>query len=111
MRVEFSIADHGCFSYGRKSITRRLQVQIVEALRSNQRSRASSLLSELGRGNHSLRANDFIYILEYCSRSPDPLVRREMNFWYPRKLTFIYHCFLLRGANIPETNCHYWVSD
>lgn len=70
----FSIADHGSFSYGRNSITRLLQVQIVEALRSNKRSRASSLLSELGRENHSLRADDFIYILKYCSESPDPIV-------------------------------------
>ncbi|RVX15939.1 Pentatricopeptide repeat-containing protein [Vitis vinifera] len=39
---------------------------------------ASSLLSELGRGNYSLRADDFIYILEHCSKSPDPLFVMEI---------------------------------
>lgn len=72
------VKHHDCFGYGRKSITRLLQVQIVDALRSNERSRASSLLSELGRGNYSLRADDFIYILEHCSKSPDPLFVMEI---------------------------------
>lgn len=78
LRTFTTSRDHDCFGYGRKSITRLLQVQIVDALRSNERSRASSLLSELGRGNYSLRADDFIYILEHCSKSPDPLFVMEI---------------------------------
>ena len=73
-------------------------MEIVEALCSNQRSRASSLRLELGHGNHSLRAKDFIHILEYCSRSPDPLVRREINFWYPSKLGFFLALFSAMGS-------------
>ena len=51
-----------------------MQMRIVHALCLGERSKASSLLLKLGRGNYSLRANDFIYILNYCARSPDPLV-------------------------------------
>ncbi|XP_059634066.1 pentatricopeptide repeat-containing protein At1g76280 [Cornus florida] len=67
----------GCLGYEGKPFTRSVQVQIVNALRWGERSRASSLLLNLGCGNRSLRADDFLYILEYCSRSPDPLFVME----------------------------------
>lgn len=52
-----------------------MQMQIVHALRLGDRHKASDLLSSLGRGNYSLRADDFVHILTYCARSPDPVVR------------------------------------
>ncbi|KAA8537422.1 hypothetical protein F0562_026891 [Nyssa sinensis] len=72
-----SLSGHGYFGYERESIIRSVQVQIVNALRLGDRSRASSLLSDLGHRNQSLRAHDFVYILEYCARSPDPLFVME----------------------------------
>ncbi|XWS20860.1 hypothetical protein CRYUN_Cryun30bG0005200 [Craigia yunnanensis] len=63
--------------YGEESITKSLQVQIVDALRLGERSIASSLLFDLGKGNHSLKADDFVYILNHCARSPDPLFVME----------------------------------
>lgn len=51
-----------------------MQEEIVDALRLGERNRASYLLSELVHENHTLRAGDFVYILQYCSRAPDPLV-------------------------------------
>lgn len=54
-------------------MARTMQEEIVDALRWGERNRASYLLSELVHGNHALRAGDFVYILQYCSRAPDPL--------------------------------------
>ena len=51
-----------------------MQMQIVDALRLGERGQASNLLLNLGHGNDSLRADDFIDILNYCAKSPDPLV-------------------------------------
>ncbi|XP_048331693.1 pentatricopeptide repeat-containing protein At1g76280 isoform X2 [Ziziphus jujuba] len=56
-----------------ETTTKSMQMQIVHALRMGDRSKASSLLSSLGHGNYSLRADDFVDILTYCARSPDPL--------------------------------------
>lgn len=60
--------------YGTESTTRSMQMQIVDALHLGDRSKASNLLLDLGHGNHSLRPDDFVHILNYCARSPDPLV-------------------------------------
>ena len=49
-------------------------MQIVNALHLGERSKASNLLLDLGHGNNSLRPDDFVNILNYCARSPDPLV-------------------------------------
>ncbi|XP_062092087.1 pentatricopeptide repeat-containing protein At1g76280 isoform X2 [Humulus lupulus] len=54
-----------------------LNMQIVDALCSGERSKASSLLLSLRHENYSLRANDFVFILNYCARSPDPLFVME----------------------------------
>lgn len=59
---------------GAGSTTRVMQMQIVDALRLGERRRASDLLLEFGYGSHSLRADDFVDIIKYCGRSPDPLV-------------------------------------
>ncbi|KAL0432837.1 UNVERIFIED_CONTAM: Pentatricopeptide repeat-containing protein [Sesamum latifolium] len=49
-----------------------MQDEIVNALHLGERSRASHLLSELGREGQALQAADFISILQYCARTPDP---------------------------------------
>ena len=66
-----------CFTilwYGAETTAKSMQMQIVDALRFGEKSKAFELLSSLGNGNYSLKANDFIDILSYCARSPDPLV-------------------------------------
>ena len=47
---------------------------IVKALRLGKRGEASELLLSLGQGNDFTEAN-FVHILKYCAKSPDPLVR------------------------------------
>ncbi|XP_038691234.1 pentatricopeptide repeat-containing protein At1g76280 isoform X3 [Tripterygium wilfordii] len=67
-----------CYFRGyRGDLTKTAQMQIVSALRLGERSRASSLLLDLGHGNHALRADDFVDILSYCASSPDPLFVME----------------------------------
>ncbi|KAG8364467.1 hypothetical protein BUALT_Bualt18G0000400 [Buddleja alternifolia] len=61
----------------REPVTRSMQVEIVDALHLGDRNRASYLLSELGSGSQALQAADFIYILHYCARTPDPLFVME----------------------------------
>lgn len=60
--------------YGAKSSTDSMQKQIVGALGMGERGRASNLLSNFCNENNSLRVADFLDILEYCARAPDPLV-------------------------------------
>lgn len=67
-------AGHEVSWHSAESITRSMQMQIVDALRLGERGKASNLLLNVGHGNDSLRADDFIYILNYCAKSPDPLV-------------------------------------
>ncbi|KAL5974427.1 hypothetical protein ACLOJK_031092 [Asimina triloba] len=59
------------------SALRLMQVQIVKALRSGERGQASELLLNLTKRKEPLRRDDFLYILEYCSTSPDPLFALE----------------------------------
>ncbi|CAB4298540.1 unnamed protein product [Prunus armeniaca] len=66
-------AGHEVSWHSAESITRSMQMQTVDALRLGERGKASNLLLNLGRGNDSLRADDFVYILNYCAKSPDPL--------------------------------------
>ncbi|KAJ4829143.1 hypothetical protein Tsubulata_012146 [Turnera subulata] len=66
---------HDSHAYG--STTSSIQQQIIYALRRGERTKASTLLQDLGRGGHALRANDVIDILKYCARSPDPLFVME----------------------------------
>lgn len=51
-----------------------MQIQIVDALRLGDRSKASNLLMVLGQEKCSLTADNFVRILSYCAKSPDPLV-------------------------------------
>lgn len=51
----------------------------MEALHSGDRKKASDLLSDFGsRSRHSLTADHFVHIFEYCARSPDPLFVMEI---------------------------------
>ncbi|XP_071919961.1 pentatricopeptide repeat-containing protein At1g76280-like isoform X4 [Coffea arabica] len=59
------------------STTKPFQEQIVDALCLGERSKASSLLSELVRTVKTLKANDFLLVLQYCARLPDPLFALE----------------------------------
>ncbi|RDY12998.1 Pentatricopeptide repeat-containing protein, partial [Mucuna pruriens] len=54
------------------------QMQIVKALCSGQRRRASDLLLDLGSRSHSLTAEHFVDVFKYCARSPDPLFVMEI---------------------------------
>ncbi|KAI4388505.1 hypothetical protein MLD38_000826 [Melastoma candidum] len=58
-------------------VPRHIQMQIINALRSGDRTRASKLLLNLSEGNQSPRAGDFIHLLDYCAKSPDPLFAVE----------------------------------
>ncbi|XP_010539794.1 PREDICTED: pentatricopeptide repeat-containing protein At1g76280 isoform X2 [Tarenaya hassleriana] len=60
-----------------ESSTMILQRQIVGALCSGERHIASSLLVKLMNENYPLEANDFLHILRYCARSPDPVFVME----------------------------------
>ncbi|XP_011623262.1 pentatricopeptide repeat-containing protein At1g76280 isoform X1 [Amborella trichopoda] len=64
--------------YGAGSINRYLQVQIVDSLRSGQRQRASDLLSHLSCCQEFSTADDFVYLLDYCSKVPDALFVMEI---------------------------------
>ncbi|KAL2976267.1 hypothetical protein AAZX31_14G208400 [Glycine max] len=56
-----------------------MQRQVVEALHSGDRKKASDLLSDFGsRSRHSLTADHFVHIFEYCARSPDSLFVMEI---------------------------------
>ncbi|VFQ75041.1 unnamed protein product [Cuscuta campestris] len=68
------VRSKGC---DKKPRSRSLQEKIVDALFLGERSRASSLLLELGCGRSTLNANDFLYILQRCARLPDPLFFME----------------------------------
>ncbi|CAL8113903.1 unnamed protein product [Prunus armeniaca] len=70
-------AGHEVSWHRAESITRSIRMQTVDALRLGERGKASNLLLNLGRGNDSLRADDFVYILNYCAKSPDPLFVME----------------------------------
>ncbi|KAI5341762.1 hypothetical protein L3X38_009637 [Prunus dulcis] len=70
-------ASHEVSWHSSESITRSIQMQIVDALRLGERSKASNQLLNLGHGNDLLRADDFVYILNYRAKSPDPLFVME----------------------------------
>ncbi|KAL6995957.1 hypothetical protein U1Q18_006095 [Sarracenia purpurea var. burkii] len=91
-----SFAGHGPVGYGMEALMRSVEMQIVNALRLGERSRASNLLSDIGRRNNSLTANDFVYILEYCARSPDPLfVMETWRIMGEKDVHMDEKCFLL----------------
>ncbi|XAR61556.1 hypothetical protein NMG60_11016012 [Bertholletia excelsa] len=72
LQTFMALSGHGSSENGMETIIRSVQMQIVNALRLGERSKAASLLSDIS-CKKSLKTNDFIPILEYCARSPDPL--------------------------------------
>ncbi|XP_042480885.1 pentatricopeptide repeat-containing protein At1g76280 isoform X2 [Macadamia integrifolia] len=72
-----SFTGQSFFRLKGESIIRSVQAQVVDALRCGERERASNLLSNVSTGSDSLRSDDFLYILDYCARSPDPLFVME----------------------------------
>ena len=57
-----------------KPIARKLGEEVINALHSGQRSRASNLLTELGSGDRASEVHSFLPILQFCASAPDPLV-------------------------------------
>ncbi|KAM7490414.1 hypothetical protein LguiA_033335 [Lonicera macranthoides] len=83
---------HGCFEHGSES----WQLQIVNALRLGERTRASSLLSDLVYRNHLSRADDFVYVLDFCARLPDPLfVLETWRIMDEKEIDMNNRCYLL----------------
>ncbi|GMJ02768.1 hypothetical protein like AT1G76280 [Hibiscus trionum] len=108
-RTLTTITGNVFFGYGEEPITKSFQVQIVDALRSGERSRASSLLLDFGNGNQSLQADDFVYILKYCATSPDPLfvmetwrLMMEKEIGLNNKCYFLMVQALCRGGYLEE---------
>ncbi len=60
--------------FGQDSSTKHVQLQIVNALRLGERGMARDLLADLSDGNNAVSADDFLHILRYCAKSPDPSV-------------------------------------
>lgn len=89
---QFFTNSHGCwkqFSSGA------LQEQIVDALHLRERSKASTLLSELCRTNEALEPSDFLLILQKCSRLPDPLFALETwNLMKDKQIYMGGKCYL-----------------
>ncbi|XP_014504630.1 pentatricopeptide repeat-containing protein At1g76280 isoform X2 [Vigna radiata var. radiata] len=67
------------FSQNRTSTEPSMQMQVLKALCSGERKKASDLLLDFGSRTHSLTADDFLHIFKYCARSPDPLFVMEIR--------------------------------
>ncbi|XP_061356576.1 pentatricopeptide repeat-containing protein At1g76280 isoform X2 [Gastrolobium bilobum] len=73
-----------------------IQMQIVKALRSGERRKASELLLDFGYKSHPLTSDDFVDIFKYCARSPDPLFVMEMwRLMELKDVSMNYICFVL----------------
>ncbi|KAK9160415.1 hypothetical protein Syun_006756 [Stephania yunnanensis] len=95
--------------FGMNSVTEFMQKQIVNALCLGKRDKASDLLLNLSQSNDSLRADDFVYILDYCARYPDPLFVMETwrtmegkNIATNRKCNMFFVQALTRGGYLEE---------
>ncbi|KAL3619867.1 hypothetical protein CASFOL_034779 [Castilleja foliolosa] len=93
----------------RAPIARSMQDKIVNALHMGERSRASHMLSELGGGGQALQAVDFISILQYCARAPDPLfVMETWKLMEEKDIELSGNCYILtiqslcRGGYLKE---------
>ncbi|XP_022976056.1 pentatricopeptide repeat-containing protein At1g76280 isoform X1 [Cucurbita maxima] len=89
--------------------TKFMQRQIVDALRVGDRSSASNLLMELGQEKHSLTADNFVGILSYCARSPDPLfvmetwkIMEERGVFLDNTCTLLMIKALCKGGYLDE---------
>ncbi|KZV33190.1 pentatricopeptide repeat-containing protein [Dorcoceras hygrometricum] len=79
-----------------ESVSQPIQRAIVDALHSGDRNRALYLLSELRGGSHPLQAQDFILILQYCAKTPDPLfVMETRKLMEEKEVEFSGSCYFL----------------
>lgn len=84
------------FIFGAKSATEPLQFQIINALHLGERDKASKCLSYFSCRSDSLRANDFIHILDHCARSPDPLFGIETwRIMEEKEISMDKTCYML----------------
>ncbi|GAV63461.1 PPR domain-containing protein/PPR_2 domain-containing protein/PPR_3 domain-containing protein [Cephalotus follicularis] len=97
--------------FGEKSTRKSMQMQIVDALHSNERSRASNLLLKFVHESYSLGADDFVCILNYCANSPDPLfVMETWKVMQEKEIGLDDKCYLLmmralcRGGYLQEAS-------
>ncbi|XP_043721428.1 pentatricopeptide repeat-containing protein At1g76280 isoform X2 [Telopea speciosissima] len=91
-----SFTGQSYFRLKGESIIRSAQAQIVNALRCGERDRASNLLSNVSKGSNSLRSDDFLYILDYCARSPDPLfVMETWRLMEEKEIVISRRCYFL----------------
>lgn len=113
-RLEFFrtiVASQGLsgFIIGAKSATESLQFQIINALHLGERDKASKSLSYFSCRNDSLRVNDFVHILDYCAKSPDPLFGIETwRIMEEKEISMDKTCYMLvlqaltRGGYLEE---------
>ncbi|CAA0807484.1 Pentatricopeptide repeat-containing protein [Striga hermonthica] len=92
-----------------KPFSRSMQEEIVNALHSGDRGRASCLLSELGNRSFPLQARDFVSILHYCAKAPDPLfVMETWKVMLEKDVELSDNCYFLtirslcRGGHLKE---------
>jgi len=73
-----------------------MQLQVLKALCSGQRKKASDLLLDFGSRTQSLTADDFLHIFKFCARSPDPVVCYFLNnqFFISGFLILKFHFFI-----------------
>lgn len=64
----------GSYVSYKEAVEESVQAKVVKALSVGDRSTASSLLRDVSCKDGVLRADDFLDILKYCARLPDPLV-------------------------------------
>ncbi|KAK6939072.1 hypothetical protein RJ641_032580 [Dillenia turbinata] len=100
-RTFTSTIGHKYIGYGGESYKSSMQFQIVNALRFGERAKASRLLSDLGNGNYSIRANDFVHILDCCGQSPDKLVWVKYFLFFEK---ILYTAFVVKSSYCPF--CH-----
>ncbi|KAL2895533.1 hypothetical protein RDABS01_011442 [Bienertia sinuspersici] len=68
------LADPITSCYRGDPITSSLGLRVINALQLGYRSKASDMISEVGAVSHESNVEHIVRILEYCARSPDPLV-------------------------------------
>lgn len=97
VNIQYLIFHADLLAYGsrRNPIAKSFGLQVVTALQLGHKRQASDLLSEADVADHALNAEDIIYILEYCARTPDPLVGVAIFYTieYLQGILFGWFCF------------------
>lgn len=84
LTMTFYFVGISYLSHKENVTNKHIEMQIVNVLRLGNTQRASNLLLNLVSTYRSLKEQDFIYILDYCARTPDPLVmiKNRFSFWF-----------------------------